>query len=380
MWNPGITITCFQRLTGGAPSTNVLPMETALIAQGLLSYEQTLAAMFGFESLRLELVGDLDSALTWLDNLMIGVQVTSPDAIVIWEGYLHTVELTIGQEQASVSMDSLANRVTCRYTTYLGTPGTSGQISSTGSQSLYGVKDLILSIGTTDSTAATAAATRKLADVAYPRATASSTVATGGAGNVQVALTFAGWYQTLDFVVTSSTTTTTADTGTQIGSLLSTLSSTNAFVSTSTANISTTSVSVSQAIPTDTTYRARIEQLIGLGNSSNVRLVGGVYESRVFFLSSWAGATPTVITYQRFAGESFVRDMAFGVVPWWEVLPNKMYQRNDLLDVAPVSTQADTAGRFAIERVTCRIDSGGVSLSLEAADLTSADAMISRLS
>lgn len=381
MWQPSIRIECRQRLTGGAPSDIVLFPETAQIARGLIGYEHTIAATFGFESLRLEVVTDLDSAIGWLDNLLMGFVVTSPDAVVIWEGYLHTVDLAVGQEQVSVSIDHMANRVKARYTTYLGTPGVSSTVSNTTSQATYGVKDLVLALGTTDSTAATAAAARKLADIAYPRGIGGSAVATGpGVGDVRMTLTCMGWRETLNFVVTSSTTTTTADTGTQIGGLLATLASTNAFISTATTLIGTTGVSVSQFIPADTTYAARIEQLLSIGNSSNVRLCGGVYEDRVFRVDAWAGATPTILTYQRFAGEAFVRNMAMGVVPWWEVRPNTMYQRNDLLDVAPVATQADTAGRFAIERVTCRIDESGVSLALESADLTSADAMIARLS
>ena len=94
----------------------------------------------------------------------------------------------------------------------------------------------------------------------------------------------------------------------------------------------------------------------------------------------WAGANPAAVDYQRSAGESVVRNAAGLVIPWWDVRPNKMYWRTDLLDTAPQSAQADTAGRFAIERVTCRIDGGGVALTLEGPASTSADAVIARLS
>lgn len=377
---PHLTIHILTRGGGGAPLSTLMWAESALVARGLKSYEHTIAANYGFESLRLDVACDLESALPWLDLLGVGVLVTSPDATTVWEGHLVAVDLQAGQEKASVALGGMGNRVKARYTTYLGTPGVSGTVSDTESQSLYGIKDYVVALGTTTSAAATNAATQKLAAISDPVAPGSSDVSTGaGVGEITLSLYFEGWYGTLDWVVTSSTSTSTTSTTTQVGSLLSTLASTNPFISTATTNIAASGNSDVEFIAPDTPYREKIETLLAQGTSAGVRLVWGVYELREFYVEAWAGSIPTAIDYQREAGEAVVRNKAKNIVPWWEVRPNKMYQRNDLLDVGPSTGQADTAGRFAIERVTCHIEGDTVTLSLEAANLTGADAIIARL-
>ena len=378
---PHLSIYIFAKSGGAAPTTTVLWAETFMLQRGLVSYEHTIANNFGFESLNLEIVCDLESALTWQDDLGVGVLVFSPDSDVVWEGRLTVVNIQAGQESGNVALDSVGNRVKGRYTTYLGTPGVTAAVQDTDSQSAYGIRDLVFSAGTTTSAAATNAATAKLADVAFPRMVPSSEAATGGGiGDTRLTLTFEGWYGATDDVVTSDTSTTTTTTTTQVGTLLSDLAAINPLISTSTSHIVSSGVSDTEFIADDTTYREKIETLLAQGSSSGVRLVWGVYETRVFYVEGWAGAVPSNLDYQRNAGEAIVRSKSGGIIPWWDVRPNKMYQRTDFLDVAPSSAQADTAGRFAVERVTCRIAGDTVSLTLEGAGSSGADAMIARLS
>lgn len=376
---PDIAIVIFRQAGGGAPDTIMLWPQTATIMRGIVGYEQTIANNFGFETMRADVVCDIESALPWLDDLGVGAIVYSPDGTVIWEGHLFAVDIQFGQERASASLDRMFNYVTCRYTTYLGTQAATSPLSDTDSIALYGRKELIFSVGTTDSTGAAAAATRKLAETKNPRAPASSEVGAGAPGEVRLSLTFEGWAGGLGWITTSSTTTTTASASAQVGSLLTAFAAINPFVATTTANFDSSGATVSQFIPPDTTYRTRIDQLWGFGGSG-VRLVWGVYEAREMYVNAWAGSVPTTVHYRRSAGESVVRNSVGGVVPWWELRPNRMYERTDMLDVGAVSTQADTAGRFAIERVTCRVDQSGVSVSLEGTDAGNADAFIARMS
>lgn len=371
---------CLARGTNGTPTTTYLPAQTAQVAAGLQSVEFSTSAMFGYESAVLSVLCDIEVGLSWFQQLMSGLQLWSPDAVQVWEGFLATVTLRLGDEEASISLDGMGNRVRCRYTTYLGEPFVSSTVSSAPSQLLYGIKDLVLGIGTTTGTAATNAATQKLSETAYPRMTPASTVQTGGAGEVLLTLNYLGWYEALGWVVTSDTSTTTTETTAQVGTLIADYNSTNNFFSTTTEYITASSVDDTEFIADDTPYRQKIEELLVQGDASGQRLTWGVYASRIFHVDVWVGETPSAIDYQRSAAESVVRDKAGGVVPWWEVKPNRMYQRNEYLDVNPATTQADSAGRFPIERIRCAITQGQVSLTIEGPASSSADAVIARLS
>ena len=195
-------------------------------------------------------------------------------------------------------------------------------------------------------------------------------------------LNFAGWYSTLDWVVLERTDTSTEATNTQVGTLIGTASpgigATNPLISTSTANIVATGVSETRKISPDTTYRAAIERLLSLGNSSNQRLAWGIYENRVLTVAQWAGATPTTITYRLRLGSAEITDNRGAVIAPWRVRPNAMLEEPDFSDPTPL-TGADTAARFFVERVTYSEDSGGRTIGFEPAAYTGLDARIARI-
>ncbi len=242
----------------------------------------------------------------------------------------------------------------------------------------------MIALGNTIAGAALNAATRKLAEIAFPQMTPQSTVQTGGATEIMMELEYVGWYETLGWVLLSRTSTTNTITTTQVGTLIGSgapgIGATNLFLSTSTEHITSSGISDTEFIADDTSYRQKIEALLSQGDSLGQRLVWGVYADRTFYVDIWAGIDPDVVDYQRSAAESVVRDKVGGVVPWWEVKVNKMYQRNELLEVNPTTGQSDSAGRFPIERTTCAIAQGQVTLTLEGPSITSADTIIARLS
>jgi acetylornithine deacetylase/succinyl-diaminopimelate desuccinylase-like protein len=230
----GLSVIVFERGTGGVPSTTLIDNLSGRIE----SYEQTIAATFGFESMRCTLTATADDAIDMLGNwLMRSTIVFSPDAEIVWEGFLETIEAQFGQVRLSVSLAPMANRIKARYVTVNGVAGVSSTMNDTASQALYGVKDAVLSIGTATSGEADDEATVRLAEVKNPRMTPSCDVQTGDLGPVQVTLHFTGWYATLEWLTTSNSTTSTAVTTTQVGTLLTTAAATNAFIATSTANI-----------------------------------------------------------------------------------------------------------------------------------------------
>lgn len=367
----GLAINVYERGDAGAPTTTFV----ANLAEAVTSCEFSIADQFGFETMTCAFVADFDDARDWLTfGLMRSVVVLGPDAAPwqsVWEGFLETVTIQFGQEQRSVSVREMANRVRVNYQTVLGTQG-SRPTSSTffedsASYALYGRKDQALALGNiSDGTEVDDYGTTMLARLAHPMSAPSSEIRTGDLGEIRVTLTFAGWYATTEWILASNTSTTKTQTTTQIGTILTNLAAQNAFISTATTNIDASGVTATEYIAADTPYREKIEALMARGNGT-YPYAWGVYENREFHASEWVAADPTATTYQRHLGEAAILDSAGGEVAFWDVRPNAMYQVVDLLDVAPVASQQDAAARFYVARTVCTIDESSLSLRLEPA-------------
>lgn len=374
-----IRISLFEAGTSGAPSTTV-----ALPPPGVLtSYSDSITDQFGFESCQATYVTTLEDGLSWFSSgLMRSMVVSGPDAQVIWEGFVIGIELRVGGETRSISLDTMANRVKCKYTTVLDTPGTTAAVSDTTSQGMYGIKDLVVPLGKSTAAAAANLATKVLALYKQPRPTGSITVATGQTGDVQLTIIGAGWYSTLGWVVASRSSTSSTTTTTQIAALIGTSSpgigATNAFLSTEDDFIVSSGVGDTEFIEADTPYQEKIEDLLNQGDSSGNSLAWGVYEGRIFFVEVAADGTPTTIHYRRTVGEGFVRDTYLAPVPWWDVRPNRMYEVRELLDTNPAVVSPDAAGRSYISRVSRSIGQGEISLSLEGRTGESIDRIVAR--
>lgn len=362
----------FGRGVGGIPSSSTVTN----LADRVMDYTHTISNAFGFESMTCSFPTTLDGAMDWLgDGLGRSVVVYGPDAEIVWEGFLETITATIGGETRSVSLRDMANRVRVRYTSVLGTAATIATASDTISQAKYGIKDAVLTLNESDSTEAGHYQTTMLAKLKNPLSGPSATAATGEAGAVQLSLSFAGWYATLDWLLTSNTSTTKTSTTTQVGTLLAAYNAVNAFFASATNNITSSGITAVEYIEQDTSYRQKIEALLKRGNGTNP-YAWGVYEGRTFFAKAYAGATPTSIDYQRRIGEPFVRDAAGGIINAWNVRPDTNYRAVDLLDVAPISTAQDSAAQFYVARTTCSINSDSVSVTLEPDESTDLSAVL----
>lgn len=368
----------FEPGAGGIPSTAI---QVDNLANRWTTYEHTIRATGGFETLTITMAVDLDEATEWLANgLMRSVVVYSPDAVLLWEGYLETVTMQAGQETRSRSIREMSNRVVVHYTTYLGVVLTVGTATDTASTARYGIKTRAETPSTpTESAAAGSLRDRILAQYKDPITTPTTEVRTGELGAVQLTLQFVGWYETSGWLLGNSSSTTETSTTTQVGTLLGLLASGNAFIATSTANIAASGIDDTEFIATDTPYRAKIETMLGYGNSADQRLAWGVYDDRLFHVTTWAGATPTVVHYTRALADAALLDPNGGDIPLWEARPDRMYQVVDLLDVAPGAT-ADTVARYYVERIVFGMDAGGMSLQLEPQASNSVDAQIARMS
>lgn len=359
----------------GGVFSDVTPLPE--ISARVSSYQHAISATLGFESMSASFPATLADAIFWSAQLMAGIVVYGSDGAIAWEGYLNRVEINLGQRQRAVGLDKMANRVKTRYTTVNGVAGVTVGTNDVTSLARYGAKDHVLSLPTATSTGASQYEEAYLAAHAFPVMEPTTRLETGTTDGVTITLIGAGWGTTLDWVVTSSTTTSTAVTTTQVGSLLSDYAAVNAFLNSST-RITASGISDTQYIQADTTYRAAIERLLVQGNGV-ARYAWGVYEERIFWAQPWAGASPSSVTYRgRFGSQARIYGANGNLIMPWSVRPDAMYEETDLLDVAGLAAYADAAARHYAERVSFTLSGDSYSVDIEPAETDDLTARLAR--
>jgi hypothetical protein len=305
---------------------------------------------------------------------------SSPDSATIWEGFLSSVEARIGQESRSLSIETMANTVKCKYTLDDGTPGVTAYVSDADSAGLYGQKYLMVPLGDTTAAGALARANRVLATTKRPRATGTLHLATGALGDVTVTLTFAGWYTTLGWVLSGNSSTSIVDTGTQVNNLVSVALYLSDFLLGIPADIGLTGTTDTQFFEVDTTFRSRIETLLSMGgNAGASALAWGVYDDLQFSIAVCAEANPTTIHYFRRIGESVIRGPGGDKIAPWDIRPNKMYAVTELMDLNLSAIAPDAGGVSYISRVSLSIAKDLISLDLEGRTGDSVDRIVARM-
>lgn len=372
-----ITPVLYQRGTGGVADSGVLLPD---IRDAMTAYTHTIAASGGFESCKIPLALNLDDALAWLQNLGASIVVFGPDAQTIWEGQLVAASLQAGAETVDLSLDDMANAVRVRYQPGIGAQTSTAFATDATSIATYGRKELVYGGSGMIDAAATALRDKLLSDRRQPKSRRSGGAGTGGgAGEVRLTLTGAGWFFALDWLTTSSTTSATAVTTEQLKSLITAYNAINAFYSTSYGDIAASGESDTQWIDPDTPYREKVERLMSIGDSSGQRLAYGVYEGRQWRVRQWAGANPTAIGYVRSLGEGLIRTPGGAVVDPWDVRPDAMYQVLELIDPSLPTGAVDQTSAFYVERVTCEVSGDGLSVRLDPAKSGELDVLLARL-
>lgn len=377
-----LSLTVYERGAAGVPS-GTAPIANLQDRAG--SYTHTISDHFGFESCRIPFACTLDEAMDWLQNgLMRSLIVTGPDAQIVWEGFLETITVTIGQKKASLSLKTMANYVRFLWTfagpVGNGLPGDTAATPTTASllsQSLYGRKDYLGTLPKVSSTTVLAACAKTLATLSFPRSAEPTTATSGDLGDITIELSFAGWYATLDWNIVSNSSLTNTATNTQLtATWLPSVGATNAFLSTDYSGITYTGPLMPEFVAHFSTFKQVIEKLLSVGDSSNNTVAYGVYENRVFNAVTSAAATPTTITYTEDAGTGVITDAHGNTVAPWDVRPNAISEVAQLLDIAPPTGATDAAARKYIGRVTCAIRSDSVGCTLEPSGAGGLDALI----
>lgn len=381
-----ITINMFAVGVGGVPSAGTVAQPSTVPWE---TYEHTITDQGGFESATATLQSTLADALTnWIPLLMANTIVTGPETQLLWNGYLSSVQVSVGSEQLSVTLDDVATRVRVRYTTVLGTQVTTATASNSTAVNRFGTKDYVQGISTANSTEAQALRDRILSERAWPVPSITSQVAfaqSGGAA-AQVTLGFTGWYYTLGWVLFGNTSTTNTATTTQVTNMLTTYNSTNNFFSTSGRAITASGLSASEYAAPESTYREAIEDLLNRGNSSGQKQYWGLFDTdRAMTIGVSAFASPSTITYRRNARANTLVGVQTGgqpaglVLPW-DVRPNAMVETVDFLDITALGGTVPLGiARRYISRVSCRVERGTASVTLEPATYHGTDALIAQL-
>jgi hypothetical protein len=371
-----LSVTVYSPGAGGVPTTTVL----ASLGGRIDDYEHTITDEIGFDSMRCTFAArDLVECVEWMNQLGASVVVSDPEGRTVWEGLLYDVDVSFGRKTTAVSLDDVANSVRVKYSADSGAQAATSDVTSAASIARYGTKMRAINFSTATAAAASARAAVVLSQIAWPRSKQSGGAETGsGGGGASITLQFRGWWHTLDWLLLSSSSTTTTQTSAQVATLLAAYNATNAFFSTSTANITATGVSDTEFVESETTYAEQIPKLLASGNSSSQRVVFGVYEGRALTVGPWAAATPSTITYYESDRDQVIRDAYGNVVESWALRPNAMSQLVDLVEPAPASGPIDTLTRRYIKRVSCRISRSGVSGTLEPDDVDSIEELLTR--
>jgi len=336
------------------------------LAGRLTSYEDAIEARGGYKLWRGAFECAPEELAEWLQaGLLRGVRAYTPTGRLRWEGVLVELKATIGPVSIVRSLDDMANRIIVSYADAGGSGDTTSIYSDTASIAEYGTKDLQLNLSTTTAAGAAQRAQTDLKALAWPIASRETTFSSDTGGSVRIELRAVGRYELLDWLLTTNTTTATAVTSTQAITLLTAFNAVNNWFSTSTAEITATGHSDTQYIEPYTSYQEKIEALLSQGNSTQTALAWGIYDDGVLRIAPWAGATPTTIGYYRHAADRTVRDPYGNVIPPWDWAPDVMAEDTAILGTTASDAAIASETREYIARVSLRIDSGGVSGTLE---------------
>ena len=336
------------------------------LAGRLTSYEDAIEARGGYKLWRGAFDCALEELSEWLQaGLMRGVRSYTPTGRLRWEGVLVELKATIGPVSIVRSLDDMANRIIVSYGEAGGSGDNTSIYSDAASIAEYGTKDLQLNLSTTTAAGAAQRAQTDLKALAWPISSRETTLDTATGGSVRIELRAVGRYELLDWLLTTNTTTATAVTSTQAITLLTAFNAVNNWFSTSTAEITATGHSDTQYIEPYTSYQEKLEALLSQGTSTQTALAWGIYDDGVLRIAPWAGATPTVIGYYRHAADRTVRDPYGNVIPPWDWQPDVMAEDTAILGTTASDAAIASETREYIARVSLRIDSGGVSGTLE---------------
>lgn len=303
------------------------------LSEKAIAYSHEIRARGGFWSASLTLSGSLVWLEDWFDS-GVGrhIEVYGPSLMLVWEGFVNTVQLTAGTLSASRGpLMDVANRVNVTYTPILdattfppitGTETTSAAQNDATSQAKYGILQEIVSGGRLldDGTNNEAERLRDTTLEERKEPEMSEEISLGGSDAPSVTLELLGYVHFLMKYVVETITTATATITTKLQDCLG--DDPNGLFSTDYSAMAANGFLVSRYEYENRTAWAIIESLVALGDAADSPYTFGIYADR----RAYYAAFPTVTEYQhRIAGQEMqVEGFGMGTeIKPWDVRPAK---------------------------------------------------------
>lgn len=320
-----ITVGVFDPLAQGSAQIDNL---TSAIA----SYSHEISAFGGYWSARIRLDGRQVDLEDWYERgLDRRIVAYSPDGLVVWEGFVNSVSLTLGGLQKTIGpVLDIVNRTRIIYSFIaaggqdIGIRITTGSVEDADSQARYGLLERVLSTG--GATQATAEQLRDmyLLERARPQRSDDFTLGGSGAG---VELDCAGYARRLETYTYGSASIGVQTVEAKIAAVLD--QDPNVILASSNALLETSGLSVATFDNDDRGAMSVIKELVALGNSTSDRMLFGVYANRQTRYQAVVQQTDYTQSLGD-TGQRIYTELGALIEPWY-VLPGKWLRITDVL-------------------------------------------------
>lgn len=320
-----ITIGVFDPLAQGDAQIDNL---TAAVTD----YSHEISAFGGYWSARIRLDGRQVDLEDWYERgLDRRIVAYSPDGLVVWEGFVNSVRLTLGGLQKTIGpVLEIANNVRLIYS-FITTGGqdiglrlTTADADDADSQARYGILEKVLSTGGVTSTNADQLRDMYLLERARPQRSDDFTIGGGGTG---VELDCAGYVRRLETYAYDDSALGVSAIETKIATVLD--DDPNNILGSSNALLEASGLNVLSFDDDNRVAMNVIKELVQLGNSSADRMLFGVYANR----QSRYQAVVQQTDYAQSLGDTGQRiytELGALIEPWY-VLPGKWLRITDVL-------------------------------------------------
>jgi hypothetical protein len=367
----GLSIQVYQPTYIGSPWQWVPRGQFVTQLGDLNAYSHKIEAWGGFTEASFTVAADRATLEDWLLNgLARDVTVYNPGGVVVWEGFVNTVKLSMGGYAVSRGpLLDAANEILVKYTRLDTTtaPNLRNEKAfipgwaSGGTELQYGILARIFSVGSATDAMALQMLNRLI--VEYRNPPTSKQWAAGG-GDLSLTVDCAGYVSRLDYPYPNSLVypfqVGTTNLSTKIGAILD--EDPNRLFSSATARLTANAIQV----PLATAFASQrgldmVKGFTAVGDSAYRRYLFGVYEGRV----PWYYQAPTVIEYRHRleAQRQVIRTVTDIELDPWDVRPGKWLLFEDFLAEQPIATALDEDPRAMFIESVSYDSSGGLQLS-----------------
>ncbi len=298
------------------------------------TWKHTIAIEGGYKSASFRINARQDYAENWLqDGPGRHVACHDPTGVLIWEGFVNKVSLTIGGFSIERGeLVNICNRLQVNYTKIVkgkdrGGKSTTATVNNTVSQASYGIFQKALTGGEMNTAEALQTANSYLAEHARPETNKRYSSGRQGSG-IQVTVDCLGYYSLLDtYLYNDKVNTADVNLSAKLQSLVN--AEPNNLINRDYALMATNTLKVSPFEDVDGTAWSHIKALVAEGDANFNRYLFGVYGGRRVIYEQ----APNTIYYQQRMSdpEARIETIIGQRVNPWNVLPGKWLIFLDLL-------------------------------------------------